>query len=580
MSSISTSTDTPLWVRRTVLALLFAALIPGSAAGQMPDSLSLSTVLRAAAAENNPRLYAAELRTRSLETRADQIRTLPDPTVSVSYFARPIVTARGEQRSQWRIQQALPTPGTRRLQRNVARLDAEGAQAHSKTVEQSIAVHLHDTFYTLYRIQELIRLIERFQSDLDPFETVALAQYEAGTEGQPAVLKAQIERHRLNLRLEQLRADYASAANRLANLTGQPSLDPMTLAIARPEAPPVPAPSTPSDRPEVDALRADIEKADRRTDLARKERWPSFSIGLQYVDIADTGGTPTMDGSDALTISAGISVLERVEGPPMIKSEQARPNAWVFVDLSDNVDIGSFVTEAKRVVAEQVDLPAGYALTWSGQYQYMERANERLQLLIPITLALIFLLLFLHFKSATKSFLLLGLLPFCLVGATWLMLALGFNMSIAVGVGVIAVAGLAAETGVVMPVYLDEAIERYRSEGRLTSVEQLRAALEEGSVMRVRPLLMTVFTTFFGLLPLMFTTGTGAQVMQRLATPMVGGLFTAALLTLVVLPAAYMLVLRNRLDVAAASPSNGSASSVGESMSSVGASSTEPSPTT
>jgi len=307
MSSISTSTATPLWVRRAVLVLLFAVLIPGSAAGQTPDSLSLSTVLRAAS-EDNPRLYAAELRARSLETRADQIQTLPDPTVGVSYFARPIVTARGEQRSRWRIQQALPTPGTRRLRRNVARLDAEGAKARSKTVEQSIAVNLHDTFYTLYRIQELIRLIERFQSDLDPFETVALAQYEAGTEGQPAVLKAQIERHRLDLRLEQLRADYASAANRLASLTGQPSLDPMTLAIARPEAPPVPAPSTPSDRPEVEALRADIEKADRRTDLARKERWPSFSVGLQYVDIADTGGTPTTDGSDALAISAGISV--------------------------------------------------------------------------------------------------------------------------------------------------------------------------------------------------------------------------------------------------------------------------------
>ena len=243
-----------------------------------------------------------------------------------------------------------------------------------------------------------------------------------------------------------------------------------------------------------------------------------------------------------------LAVLERVEGPPMIKSEQARPNAWVFVDLSDNTDIGSFVTEAKRVVAEKVDLPAGYALTWSGQYQYMERANDRLQLLIPITLALIFVLLFLHFKSATKSILLLGLLPFCLVGATWLMLALGFNMSIAVGVGAIAVAGLAAETGVVMLVYLDEAIGRYRSEGRLTSIEQLRSALEEGSVMRLRPLLMTVFTTFFGLLPLMFTTGTGAQVMQRLATPMVGGLFTAALLTLIVLPAAYMLIWRRRLE--------------------------------
>jgi Cu(I)/Ag(I) efflux system membrane protein CusA/SilA len=242
-----------------------------------------------------------------------------------------------------------------------------------------------------------------------------------------------------------------------------------------------------------------------------------------------------------------LATLTRVEGPPMIKSEQARPNAWVFVDLSEGTDIGSFVQRAKRVVREQVNLPAGYSLTWSGQYQYMERANERLQLLVPVTLAIIFLLLLLHFRSATKSALLLGLLPFCLVGAAWLMWALEFNMSIAVGVGVIAVAGLAAETGVVMLVYLDEAIGRYREEGRLTSLDALRAVLEEGAVMRVRPLLMTVFTTFFGLLPLMFSTGTGAQVMKRLATPMVGGLFSATLLTLVVLPAAYVFVRRSAI---------------------------------
>ena len=241
-----------------------------------------------------------------------------------------------------------------------------------------------------------------------------------------------------------------------------------------------------------------------------------------------------------------VADLRTVEGPPMIKSEQARPIATVFVDLKNGVDLGSYVQDAKERVREEVDLPAGYSLTWSGQYEYMERANERLQVLVPITLAIIFLLLFLHFKSAYKSALLLGLLPFCIVGATWLMVALGFDMSIAVGVGFIAVAGLAAETGVVMMVYLDEALERYEREGRLTSVSALRDALVEGSCMRVRPLLMTVFTTLLGLLPLMFTTGTGAQIMQRLATPMVGGLFSAALLTLVVLPASYMLIQRFR----------------------------------
>ena len=243
-----------------------------------------------------------------------------------------------------------------------------------------------------------------------------------------------------------------------------------------------------------------------------------------------------------------LATLQRVEGPPMIKSEQARPNAWVFVDLTDATDVGSYVQRAREAVQQSVELPPGYSLTWSGQYQYMERANERLQLLVPITLAIIFLLLLIHFRSAMKSALLLGLLPFCAVGATWLMWALDFNMSIAVGVGFIAVAGLAAETGVVMLVYLDEAIARYRAEGRLTSPARLRDAMEEGSVMRVRPLLMTVFTTFFGLLPLMVSTGTGAQVMQRLATPMVGGLASATLLTLVVLPAAYMLVHRWRFN--------------------------------
>jgi len=290
-----------------VLLSIFTGAYSAPALGQARDSLSLATVLRAAA-ERNLRLHAATLQSQSFGTRANQIQALPDPTVGVTYFARPIVTARGEQRSQWRIQQAIPTPGTRRLQREVARLDAVGAKTHAETVRRSIAVDLHDTFYTLYRIQEHIRLIERFQSDLDPFEAVALAQYEAGAGGQPAVLKAQIERQRLDLRLDQLRADYASAANRLANLTGQPSLDSMALAIARPETPPSPTATTSNDRPEIDALRADIKKADRRTDLARKERWPSFSVGLQYFDIAETGLTPTMDGSDALAVSAGISV--------------------------------------------------------------------------------------------------------------------------------------------------------------------------------------------------------------------------------------------------------------------------------
>lgn len=237
-----------------------------------------------------------------------------------------------------------------------------------------------------------------------------------------------------------------------------------------------------------------------------------------------------------------LADLRLVEGPPMIKSENARPNAWVFVDLRQGVDVGTYVQRAREVVAQQVVLPPGYSIKWSGQYEYMERANRRLQILVPITLAIIFLLLFLHFKNVTETLILMVTLPFAVVGAIWLMVLLEFNMSIAVGVGFIAVAGLAAETGVVIQVYLNEAIARYRSEGRLTSRAQLNRALEEGSVMRVRPLLMTVFTTIIGLLPVMFGTATGSEVMKRIAAPMVGGLVSATVMTLVVIPAIYTIV--------------------------------------
>ncbi len=237
-----------------------------------------------------------------------------------------------------------------------------------------------------------------------------------------------------------------------------------------------------------------------------------------------------------------VADIRIVEGPPVIKSENARPNAWIYVDLEEGTDIGSYVQQARTTIAEKVTLPPGYALTWSGQYEYMERANRRLKLLVPITVALIFILLLIHFQRVTESILLLLPLPFAVVGAIWLLWALGFNMSIAVGVGLIAVAGLAAETGVVMQVYLNEAINRYRREGRLRSLEDVASALEEGASERVRPLLMTVSTTLIGLLPIMFGTETGSEVMKRIAAPMVGGLASATLLTLVLIPTLNMLV--------------------------------------
>ncbi|MEM1125895.1 MAG: CusA/CzcA family heavy metal efflux RND transporter [Bacteroidota bacterium] len=237
-----------------------------------------------------------------------------------------------------------------------------------------------------------------------------------------------------------------------------------------------------------------------------------------------------------------VASFQFTTGPPMIKSENARPNAWVYVDLTDETDVGAYVQRARQAVEAQVTLPPGYSLRWSGQYEYLDRANRRLAVLIPCTLVLIFVLLLLHFRRVQAALLLMIPLPFAVVGAVWLMLALGYPLSVAAGVGLIAVAGLAAETGVVMHVYLDEALRRYRATGRLTSGDQLRAALEEGAVDRVRPKLMTVFTTLLGLLPIMVGTGPGAEVMQRIAAPMVGGLVTSAVHTLIMIPALYAVV--------------------------------------
>ncbi len=237
-----------------------------------------------------------------------------------------------------------------------------------------------------------------------------------------------------------------------------------------------------------------------------------------------------------------LAEVNLTTGPPMIKSENARPNAWVFVDLNDGVDIGSYVQAAKQAVNEAVDLPAGYSLTWSGQFEYMERTTDRLKVLVPLTLAVIFLLLFLHLKNALDALLLMIPLPFAAMGAVWLLVILDYNMSVAVGVGIIAVAGLAAETALVMHVYLQEAVQRYRRGGRLVDRASLSSALEEGAVDRVRPKLMTVFTTIIGLLPIMFGTAIGTEVMKRIAAPMVGGLVTSTINTLIMIPALYVIV--------------------------------------
>jgi Cu(I)/Ag(I) efflux system membrane protein CusA/SilA len=235
-----------------------------------------------------------------------------------------------------------------------------------------------------------------------------------------------------------------------------------------------------------------------------------------------------------------VADLQIKKGPAAIKSENARRTAWLYVDLRD-IDVGTYVKMARQVVDRTVEFPSGYSIVWSGQYEYMQRAQERLRLVVPITLIIIFLLLYFNFKNITESLIIMLSLPFALVGGIWLMWLSGYNMSVAVGVGFIALAGVAAETGVVMLLYIDNAYKDRMRSGIMKSKKDLRGAVMYGAVERVRPKLMTVTTTIVGLLPIMWGHGTGSQVMKRIAAPMVGGLITSTILTLIVIPAIYYL---------------------------------------
>jgi Cu(I)/Ag(I) efflux system membrane protein CusA/SilA len=237
---------------------------------------------------------------------------------------------------------------------------------------------------------------------------------------------------------------------------------------------------------------------------------------------------------------AQLATIRIHQGPPAIKSENARPNAWVYVDLR-GIDVGTWVKRAKKVVADEIDLPAGYTIFWSGQYEYMQRAKARLLLIVPITLFLVFLILYINTKSLIKTAIVLLAVPFSAVGAIWLLYFLGYNWSIAVWVGLIALAGLDAETGVVMLLYLDIAYENWKSKGRMATWAELAEAVDHGAVKRIRPKMMTVATTFFALLPILWATGTGADVMRRIAAPMVGGVVTSFVGELIVYPALYFI---------------------------------------
>ena len=279
------------------------------------------------------------------------------------------------------------------------------------------------------------------------------------------------------------------------------------------------------------------------------ERYP---INLRFPreqrdDVQKLRALPLVTPTGAQVALGQIASVEIVDGPPMLKSENARLNGWTFVDIR-GVDVGTYVAAAQALVRDQVKLPPGYSITWSGQYEYMLRAKEKLIQVIPFTLIIIFVLLYLTFRRAGEAWLVMLSLPFALVGGFWLIYLLGYNLSVAVAVGFIALAGVAAEFGVMMLIYLDIALKEHRERGALVSVADLKAAIMEGAVMRVRPKAMTVATIFAGLLPIMLGSGTGSEVMRRIAAPMVGGMITAPLLSLFVIPAIYLVWRRRELE--------------------------------
>lgn len=288
-------------------------------------------------------------------------------------------------------------------------------------------------------------------------------------------------------------------------------------------------------------LRDDVEKL-REVLIPAPGLSGAAPAGAAMAAMSPNGSLGPLPGSGALAqIPLGqVATIKLVQGPMAVKTENAFPVATVYVDIADR-DVGSYVTEARRLVASELELPPGYTLVWSGQYEFMQRVAAKLRLVIPVTLGLIFLLLYLNFRNTAESLIVMLSLPFALVGGIWFLWILGYNTSVAVWVGFIALAGVAAETGVVMLIYLDEAFQRRRKEGQMRDRSDVELVVREGAVQRLRPKMMTVSAIIAGLAPILWGHGTGADVMKRIAAPMVGGMVTSTVLTLVVIPAIYLL---------------------------------------
>jgi Cu(I)/Ag(I) efflux system membrane protein CusA/SilA len=242
---------------------------------------------------------------------------------------------------------------------------------------------------------------------------------------------------------------------------------------------------------------------------------------------------------------AQVAKIVIKKGPPVIKTENARLNAWIYIDLKD-IDVGTYVEQAKKIVSEGLELPTGYSLAWSGQYEYMERAKERLKVVVPLTLLLIFLLLYLNFRRIAETVVVMSSFPLALIGGVWILYYLKYELSVAVAVGFIALAGVATEIGVLVLVYVNQTFEKRMALGEIKNSTDVLKAVLEGTSSRIRPIMMTVISTVGGLIPIMIGMGTGSEVMKRIAAPMAGGMVSATLLNLLVLPALYAMVLQFR----------------------------------
>ena len=278
------------------------------------------------------------------------------------------------------------------------------------------------------------------------------------------------------------------------------------------------------------------------TTIEGRERYP---VNLRYQrelrdDLDKLGRLTVSTPSGAQVPLAQLAELRMVSGPAMIRDEDGMLSGYVYVDMADR-DVGSYVEELKQVVRDKIELPTGYTLAWSGQYEFMERVKERLKIFVPLTLAIIFLLYYFTFRSVAETLMVMLGVPLSLVGGLWALYWLNYNMSIAVWVGLIALAGVAAETSAIMLSYLDGAVKRRRESGQLNSLDDLLETVKSGAMERIRPVMMTGLANIVGLMPVMLATGVGADVMKRLAAPMIGGVGSALLLTLFVIPAIYVI---------------------------------------